>query len=69
MKRLTLSGLILIAAAAAGCTTGPYAFFRHDQHAVNQQYTQQVMAKQGMSDTAVGGTQGSGGGAGAGYGR
>lgn len=65
-QRLMLAGIVLITAAASGCQSGPYAFFRDpdEQRAINQAYTQDVMARQGSSSTAVGATRGSGGGTG-----
>ena len=58
MKRLFASAILVVAASMSGCAHGPYAFFRDpaEQQAINDQYTRDLMARQGLSNAAVGST-------------
>src|SRR5688500_4258028 len=67
MKRFLLAGIVVIAATTSGCiggNPGPAAVVREtaEQTEINRAYTEEVMAKQGMSSSAVGATTGSGSG-------
>ena len=59
MKRFAMTSIVLATITLAGCAGGgDYAFFRNpdEQRAINQAYTRDVAAKQGVGETTGSGS-------------